>query len=176
GGEPQTYNFDSSQVAAFRKLAADNKYGLAETLRVGNKLRSVTTIEGFKKAVGDVKFKKCRIIWKGVTYDLESDGKGSVKIDRVQSQMVQTTGEIHQAVLRLRQARVRYYVMTAQNVVYGLLQAAGAAFVLNRIFRRAENPFSRMIKVEGEDDDPHAAPPVPTTPKVEIVQADIEEE
>nr|YP_009238495.1 p22 [Norovirus GIV] len=174
GPDPITYNFDSSQVAAFRKLAADNKYGLAETLRVGNKLRNVTTIEGFKKAVGDVRFKKCRIIWKGVTYDLESDGKGSVTIDRVQSQMVQTTGEIHQAVLRLRQARVRYYVMTAQNVTYGLLQAAGAAFVLNRIFRRAENPFSRLVKVEEDKDEDARMAIIPK--KVEIVESNLEEE
>ncbi|QSD75797.1 nonstructural polyprotein [Norovirus GVI] len=138
GKEDPTYNFDQSPVSAFRRLAADNGYGLAKTMAVGTKLRSVTNMEGFRDAVKDVAFKPCRIVYKGVAYDMQSDGRGKVKVDRVQDQVVQQYTEVHQAVLRIRRARVRYYVHVAQELVWSLVQMAGAAYVTHRIFKRAQ--------------------------------------
>nr|WHW95053.1 nonstructural polyprotein [Norovirus GII] len=136
GTDLQTYNFDTNRVSAFRKLAADNKYGIMETMRVGTALKSVKTLEDLKVALRDVKFNECEIIYRNSKYRVSSNGKGSVSVDKIEDQTSQTANEVGAALLRLRQARARYYVSCFQDLVYTLIQVAGASFVVNRISKR----------------------------------------
>nr|QIO04115.1 nonstructural polyprotein [Norovirus GII] len=136
GNDLQTYNFDTNRVSAFRKLAADNKYGIMETMRVGAALKNVKTLEDLKVALRDVKFNECDIIYKNSKYRVSSNGKGSVSVDKVEDHPSQTANEVGSALLRLRQARARYYVSCFQDLVYTLIQVAGASFVVNRISKR----------------------------------------
>nr|WCD55294.1 nonstructural polyprotein [Norovirus GII] len=136
GPELPVYNFDQNRVAAFRKLAADNKYGLVETIKVGNKLKSVRTLEQLKDALKDISIKPCRIIYNSMAYDLDSNGSGRVNVKKVVDHKVQTNNELNSALNNLRGARVRYYVKCVQEMVYSLLQIAGAAFVTSRMTRR----------------------------------------
>ncbi|BAS30304.1 polyprotein [Norovirus Hu/GII.4/Ehime5/2011/JP] len=131
-----TFNFDRNKVLAFRQLAAENKYGLMDTMRVGKQLKDVRTMPELKQALKNVSIKKCQIVYSGCTYILESDGKGNVKVDRIQSAAVQTNNELAGALHHLRCARIRYYVKCVQEALYSIIQIAGAAFVTTRIAKR----------------------------------------
>nr|YP_009701450.1 p22 [Norovirus GII] len=136
GPELPIYNFDQNKVASFRKLAADNKYGLMETIKAGNKLKEVKTLDQFKEAVRDIRIKPCRIIYNSTAYDLESNGSGKVTVKKVGDQKVQANNELYSALNNLRRARIRYYVKCFQEMIYSLLQIAGAAFVTSRMTQR----------------------------------------
>ncbi|MCW4013406.1 MAG: hypothetical protein NWF07_10515, partial [Candidatus Bathyarchaeota archaeon] len=131
-----TFNFDRNKILAFRQLAAENKYGLMDTMRVGKQLKDVKTMSDLKQALKNIAIKKCQIVYNGGTYTLEADGKGSVKVDKVQSATVQTNNELAGALHHLRCARIRYYVKCVQEALYSIIQIAGAAFVTTRIAKR----------------------------------------
>nr|AZJ17759.1 nonstructural polyprotein [Norovirus GII.4] len=131
-----TFNFDRNRITAFRQLAAENKYGLVDTMKVGNQLKGVKTMEELKQAIRNVTIKRCQIIYGGSTYDLESDGKGKVLVEKVKNTSVQTNNELAGALHHLKHARIRYYVKCVQEAVYSIIQIAGAAFVTTRIARR----------------------------------------
>ncbi|UGA85771.1 nonstructural polyprotein [Norovirus GVII] len=135
GPAVKTYNFDSGRVAAFRQLAKDNGYSLVETMRVGTVLKDVTDMEGLIQGLQGVRVNPCQIVYRGTTYSLQS-GSGGVKIQPIVSQKVQTQSAVHTAVLRLKRARVRYYVKALQEVISTLLQMAGSAFVVSRVVKR----------------------------------------
>ena len=80
-------------------------------MKVGNQLRNVTTMDELKKAIKNIIIRKCQIVYGGNTYTLESDGKGKVVVERVQSTSVQVNNEIAGAVHHLKCARIRYYVI-----------------------------------------------------------------
>nr|AUO60017.1 ORF1 polyprotein [California sea lion norovirus] len=130
------YNFDTNKVGSFRRMAADNSYGLTETIRVGSKLKSVTNMDGLRSALRDVKLNKCTITYNSVDYILQSDGKGKVSIERHTGAPPQAVNDLHCAVLRLRRERIRYYVHVAQEVLLSLVQIAGSAFIASRVFKR----------------------------------------
>ncbi|AII73758.1 polyprotein [Sapporo-HK299 virus] len=144
GDELQVYNFDTNKVSAFRKLAADNKYSFVETMKVGAVLKNVRTLEDLKSALKGVKFKECEIIYKGAKYRVASDGCGSVSVSKIKDVASQTANEVHTALLRLRQARARYYISCFQDLIYTLIQVAGASFVVHRISKRFS--WDRWIK------------------------------
>nr|QLC45976.1 nonstructural polyprotein [Norovirus GIX] len=144
GDELQVYNFDTNKVSAFRKLAADNKYSFVETMKVGAVLKNVKTLEDLKSALKGVKFKECEIIYKGAKYRVASDGCGSVSVSKIKDVVSQTSNEVHTALLRLRQARARYYISCFQDLIYTLIQVAGASFVVHRISKRFS--WDRWIK------------------------------
>nr|YP_009238488.1 p22 [Norwalk-like virus] len=136
GPTPTTFNFDRNKVLAFRQLAAENKYGLMDTMRVGKQLKDVRTMPELRQALKNISIKSCQIVYGGCTYMLESDGKGDVKVDRVQNATVQTNNELAGALHHLRCARIRYYVKCIQEALYSIIQIAGAAFVTTRIVKR----------------------------------------
>nr|QVV57737.1 nonstructural polyprotein [Norovirus GII]QVV57749.1 nonstructural polyprotein [Norovirus GII] len=153
GSDLPTFNFDRNKVAAFRQLAAENKYGLMDTLRVGNQLKSVKTLDELKQAIKNISIKKCQIVYNGCTYTMESDGRGKVVVEKVQNATVQTNNELVGALHHLRSARIRYYVKCFQEAIYSLLQIAGAAFVTSRIVRRMNIPnLWSKPPIEGGDE------------------------
>ncbi|AAX32879.2 RNA-dependent RNA polymerase [Norovirus swine/GII/OH-QW125/03/US] len=171
GDTGAVYNFDNNKIGAFRKLAADNKYGLMETMRVGAKLQSVKNIDQLRANLRDITIKPCLIIYNSSTYSLESNGKGNVVIKKVENQVVQSRNTIHTAILRMKQAKIRYYIKCIQEAIYSLLQVAGASFVVARITRK----FTRDAWSHW-DNTPDQAPPVPTPPQDaswEIAAADV---
>nr|WMY97775.1 nonstructural polyprotein [Norovirus GII] len=174
GGELQVYNFDTNKVSAFRKLAADNNYGFLETMRVGSSLKDVKTVEDLKCALKSVSFKECEIIYRNVKYRISSDGCGKVSIEKLADNNSQTTREIITAVTRLRQARARYYISCFQDLVYTLLQVAGASFVINRIVKKFN--WERWVKAP-ETDEPTPNNDKPDTEEEwEIAPKDVDSE
>lgn len=139
-GGVKTYNFDQDKLGAFRQMAADNKYNIMEAMKIGTRLSKITAVKELEDALSSFHIKECKIIYNWKTYTLSSNGKGKVSLTEDKQTPAQAaTLEATGALVRLQQARIRYYAQCVQQIFMTLVQSFASGFVITRAIGRIAN-------------------------------------
>nr|BAF38402.1 polyprotein [Norwalk-like virus] len=175
GDDLPLYNFDVDKINSFRKMAADNRYGFFETMKVGAALKNVDSIEGLKTALKGVALKPCKVVYKGTIYQIES-GRGGLVIKKLEDRYAQSSGSLFGVLTRVRQARAKYYLKCFQELIYTTLQVAGAAFVTSRIIKRSNWCNSWRQAAESSAPTPVEEPPLTQPQAWEVIPVAADQE
>nr|ULF99769.1 MAG: nonstructural polyprotein [Norovirus sp.] len=135
------YDFDKNRVMAFSKMANDNGLGMLSAMAVANRLKGATSLADMKEALNGMSIAPCQVVWRGITYSIESDGS-ELKIQKVTTP--QPIVEVNYALKRLAAARAVTYWSLAANLVTTAIQAASTALVIHRAVQRIRAPSTQL--------------------------------
>nr|QYV43524.1 nonstructural polyprotein [Norovirus GIII] len=135
------YDFDKNRVTAFTKMASDNGLGVMAAMRLGNRLKNVTTITELESALFGHTIAPCQIVWRGARYSMHTDGK-NMSIQQVTTPA--PVEEVNYALKRLAAARAVTYWSLAANLVTTTIQAAASALVVHRAVQRIRSSPTQL--------------------------------